>query len=178
VVNVTDNSTPPVLASLSIHPVPPDSAIQAVNASGAYAFNAKVVLYFAGIPALFPTLSPRALDDAGNPIPGLVVEYTSLGPAIVQFVPNGLYDIEDVPAWAQGTLDARRPGQVRLVARTTAYGVTKADTVTYTTTQPITHTIVVLRNSGGGDSLEQEEVTVTKNAIIFSGPTQRPILWM
>jgi plastocyanin len=100
VVNVTADSMPPMLASVSLHPVAPDSAKRA--AFGFY---------------LWPVYSA---DANGQPIPGLAMVCTSSDPTIVWVFP---------PC---GIILANRPGHVRLTAATTAYGVTRADTIDFT----------------------------------------------
>jgi len=113
-VNVTANATPPVLESLSIHPVPPDSAKRAA------------ALFGGGY------LWPVATTDAsGNPIPDLAVACSSSDPSVAV-----------VPA-SCGFIQAFRPGHVVLTASTTAYGITKADTLDFTVGQ-VDAAIVVL----------------------------------
>lgn len=102
-VNVTSNPNPPVLASLSIHPVPPDSAKRAA------------ALFGNGYPWQVLTT-----DTSGNPIPDLAVNCTSSDATVAS-----------VPA-SCGFIQSWRPGHVILTASTTAYGITKADTLAFT----------------------------------------------
>src|SRR5690606_21499055 len=111
-VNVTTNPTPLTLASLSIDPIAPDSALWAMAASNT---PVEMVLpgVFSGMWSLERSLTPRALDPIGTPIPGLVIEYASLDPTILR-----------VNRFTGALTTAGAPGQVQLTARTTAYGVT------------------------------------------------------
>jgi hypothetical protein len=73
----------------------------------------------------------KALDSTGSLIPGLVLEYESLDPEIA--VVNPTY----------GTVKTQQPGEVRVVARTTAYGVSRADTMLFTVTLPVVHGVAI-----------------------------------
>jgi hypothetical protein len=64
------------------------------------------------------------VSTTGSLINGLQVEYTSLDPAIAS-----------INRWT-GVATPEITGQVGIVARTFAYGVAKADTVTYTVVPP------------------------------------------
>lgn len=113
VVNIQDIASPPTLASLSIH-VSPDSAVR-------YISSQSFVVFIAGITGLIinAPVSPSILDALGNPIDGLTVEYASLDPTIAMVDRRS------------GQLTPVRAGHAQVVARTTAYGVSKADTATF-----------------------------------------------
>lgn len=128
-VNVTIDP-PPELATLSFAPVPPDSAVRSMNFASNFAVN---VGPFRSTQWGLSTADAR--DAAGNAMPGLAIEYRSLDPAIATVDPLL-------------TVTVRRPGQVRMLARATAYGVTKADTVTFTVTWPIVQTVGILPGPG------------------------------
>lgn len=111
-VNVNDVAQPPVLATLSIHPVPPDSAKFALR-------NAFVR------PPFPPPLAARALEADSNVISGLVVLYTSLNPAVAAIDP------------LTGEITPNQVGAVTFIANATAYGISKADTLSYTIGLPL-----------------------------------------
>jgi hypothetical protein len=102
VVNVTAEAQPPVLAQLTLEPVPADSA---------------KIAAFTSAP-----LSVVAADTAGQPIPGLAVACTSSNP---------LPPIAVLDPGCQFVF-ALHPGQLQIVASATAYGVTKVDTLRFT----------------------------------------------
>lgn len=102
-INVTDVTTPPVLDTFSIHPVPPDSAKTGAE---------KLIV-------------PLATTADGTPITGLSVYYTVSDPTTATI------------DRALGQLAPVRAGQVTVIASATAYGVTKADTVTYKIGNPL-----------------------------------------
>jgi hypothetical protein len=148
-VQVTTDPAPPVLTSFSIDPVPPDSAVWAMGFTGI----TPIFLYLAGIIPDFEfplQLHPQVLDAANNPIAGLRVEYTSLDPTVAI-----------VDRWT-GRGHPFRPGHVRLVARTTAYGVSKADTTLFTTTWQFFQD-VHLRATG----VEPSEAWVAPHGVVF-----------
>ena len=115
-VNVTDVATPPVLSTLSIHPVPPDSAVFPM---GGTLFESQRVL------------TAQVTDGGGNPIDGLVVHYASTDPTVA--VIDAL----------TGAMSTYRVGPVTFIASATAYGVTKADTLPYTISLPVQEQLYV-----------------------------------
>lgn len=98
-INVTNTPAPPVLASLSIHPVPPDSAKAAVTSQ--------------------KVLAARAWTADSTAINGLAIYYTSLDPTTATIDRT------------TGRITGNHPGRVKFTASATAYGVTKADTVSF-----------------------------------------------
>ncbi len=125
VVNVLAASPPPVLDTLSIQ-VPADSAIWYVPApilGGASALTEFIVSFANLIP--LRTLSPRVVDARGDPISGLTIDYVSLDPAVAQVDRRS------------GTVMPIGAGHVRVVARTYAFGVTRADTMVYAVQPPV-----------------------------------------
>lgn len=121
-VSVTDLSR--TLASLSIHPVLPDSAVWWMpDGEG---FLSQILIGSVGF--FFPPL-PRpilqAADAGDQAIVGLMVEYTSLDPTIAT-----------IDRWS-GIPTLIRTGHVRIVAQTTAYGAVKADTATFVVRPPV-----------------------------------------
>lgn len=135
---VVTADAPPVLTDFSIDALPPDSTVWFIPSptGGIYGLRPPLYLSAAGLlPDLdfdrggYSPVSPRALDAGGNLIAGLTVEYASLDPTIAT-----------VDRWL-GLGTGIHPGQARVVARTTAYGVSKADTTIYTVRWPRWHTI-------------------------------------
>jgi plastocyanin len=124
-INVTNVSSPPVLDTFSIHPVPPDSAVWFANAlSFTDFYGPKPVPYV-------------ALDTNGAPVPNLVVEYRSSDTTIATVDQFGL-------------LLGVRPGIVKVTATTTAYGITKADTVPYAITMPTGQVVFIQKTTTPG----------------------------
>lgn len=110
--DVTTDAASRRLASFSIQPVPPDSAIWPV---AAIEQAAGFIKFVAG----------RAADAGGNPISGLRVAYASSDTTIARIDPS------------TGRLTGVRPGRVMLSANATSCGVTMADSVPYTITMPV-----------------------------------------
>lgn len=109
-VDVVSDSAPPVLESLSIHPVPPDSAVWGANALENLTFvGSRFVV---------------AHDDAGNPLSGFSIYFHSSDTTIATIDRS------------TGELNGKRPGLVTLIASTRAFGVAKADTLPFTITMP------------------------------------------
>jgi len=149
-VNVTTDP-PPVLASLSIHPIPPDSAVRIFGITlSPDEFAVRRTPFSAS--ALDWVLSAIIKDAEGNDMSGLSVEYRSLD----EIVANPLVH------W-DGYVFVRRPGSVRMVARATAYGVTLADTVTFTVTWPIVQTVNVGRH---GPVVDPDEVRLAPYGVV------------
>jgi hypothetical protein len=173
-VDVTSLATPPVLASLSIHPVPPDSAIWPVDqAIPDFTITPSVMLFLAGAGDYDPAfasyfltigdvrfLVSRAVDAGGAPIAGLRVAYTSLDPTVATVQRSS------------GGVASLRPGQVRLVAQTMAYGVAKADTLLVTVTLPFTDQMVAKTGPSGAVVFEPNEVRIAPSGYVgwFIGP--------
>ncbi|HEX6534058.1 MAG TPA: hypothetical protein VF041_05645 [Gemmatimonadaceae bacterium] len=117
-VDITTDPAPPALASFSIHPLPGDSAIWEANRQ-----------------ENFTLYGPRMIvphDADGNPISGLAIYFSSSDTTVAQIDHQ------------TGLLDGVRPGQVLIAASTTAYGVVKADTVSFTITMPAAMAVFAL----------------------------------
>jgi plastocyanin len=115
-VRVVAAPPPRPLAIFSIHPA--DSAKVAAGSQK----------------ALAPALVAKA-DDSTN-IANLLVYYYSLDPDTAATVPTGL-------PWSAASINGNIPGHARLVATTTAFGVTKADTVRYRVGLPVVQNLVL-----------------------------------
>jgi plastocyanin len=161
-VRVVNTATPPVLASFSVHPVPPDSA--KVSVSPAYARSLAL-----GTPSSFafsiaefrPAVLPvQAADISGTPITGLPVYFRSSNPKIaaIDRVTGGVIGVQ--------------LGAVTLYASTTAFGVTKADTLPYRIGLPL-HRMIALQSVTSLSSenpvyvFSPSEVTVAAGALIY-----------
>jgi hypothetical protein len=109
-VDVVSDSVPPVLESFSIHPVPPDSAVWGANALENLTFvGSRFVV---------------AHDDAGNPLSGFSIYFHSSDTTIATIDRS------------TGELNGKRPGLVTIIASTSAFGVSRADTLPFTITMP------------------------------------------
>ena len=151
IVNVTTLTTPPTLDVLSIQPATPESAMWSMfPIQGIY--GALILFIYAPEIGndLFPRLSLRALDANGEPISGLAIEYESLDPDIVFVEPtNGSVSL---PV---------QPGEARVVARTMAYGISKADTARFTATLPRLQAFFILPGRNNGPPIvEPKMVTI------------------
>jgi plastocyanin len=122
-VRVTADTVPPTFASLSIHPVPPDSAKWAVGGLGGNSIFQRL-----------KRLSTRALDAQGQPIPGLLISVESSDSSMLtafQLGPLGLL------------ANALKPGHATLYVSATAYGVARADTLPFTVTMPLVGDVTI-----------------------------------
>jgi hypothetical protein len=107
---------PQALASFSIQPVAPDSAKFALGGS---------------ITEPFRSLGATLLDTDGNPILGVPVRYRVLPTMVASIDP-----------WS-GTITGVQPGSFDIVASTTAFGVTMADTLRYRIGLPLLVQVIV-----------------------------------
>lgn len=114
-VSVTSIANPPVLDSVSFGLSATDSAKVAFPAS--------------------KVLSATGWDTNGSRILGLPIHYTVSDPTIASLRLFG----------AQTIVQPVRPGTVDLIATTTAYGITKADTLSFTIGQSLAATIAVVQ---------------------------------
>jgi hypothetical protein len=121
-VTITNDPAPPILDTLSIHPQPPDSSVLMMNGQGSrLLLGYGAVAFYLGS---FQAFTARLTDSEGNSLSGISVAYTTS---------------DTLTLWvdrSSGNAIAKRPGRVNLMASATAYGVTKADTVTYTVIMP------------------------------------------
>ncbi|HEY9479988.1 MAG TPA: hypothetical protein VIP79_07850, partial [Gemmatimonadaceae bacterium] len=128
IVNVTASTTPPMLDRLQIQPAGGEAVwyMQTFsNASG----RGQILFSLSGR-SFQSGLTVSALDSTGASITGLALEYESLDPEIAEVS-------------RRGSVATRQPGEVRAVARTSAYGVTKADTMVFTVTVPVINGVLV-----------------------------------
>ena len=117
IVIITADSAPAPITNLSIHPIPPDSATMALG----FLFNNL-------------SLPLRATDASGSPVTGIAMAVTSSDTTVAQICGVNP-DVVQVCAAGLGTNG--HPGRVRVIATTTTYGVTVADTVVVTVTMPL-----------------------------------------
>ncbi len=122
-VSVTTDPAPPMLDLLSIEPVGDAGAVWSMTALEG--FYGEILFLFSTGRSFTPAYTLSALDASGSPISGLAFEYESLDPDTAMIHP------------AFGSVTLVQPGQARIVARTTAYGVSLADTATFTVALPI-----------------------------------------
>lgn len=115
-VYVTNSAAPSVPAGFSIHPLPGDSTIWDANQLSNF--------------DLFGPATIVPHDSLGNPISGIGISFSSSDTTIAKI------------ARTTGVLDGRRPGQVKIIASTTAFGVVMADTIPFTITMPATQLVI------------------------------------
>lgn len=173
----------PTLASVSIDPLPPDSAIRGQpfllppNPPGVDGNRNPIgfvpsLLGFLGDAGMGGIghnfnneyrLTPLALNTSGESVTDLAFDFESLDPAIATVIPAAdRRSAEWVP---------KRPGQARLVVRTTAYGVTVASTTVFTVTVPVAAVVQAQRQSGAPSTtvFEPYEVHIRPNGMVFWG---------
>jgi hypothetical protein len=148
-VNVTSSAPPPVLDVLSLEPVGEDAVWSMTSLESVFG---QLLFYLASGRSFQPAFNLKALDPDGNPVPGLAIEYESLDPDVARIDP------------VMGNIGLIQPGEARVVARTTAYGVTMADTTLFTVTLPMIEGIWILRGPEG-----QPPTVTSKKVLIRPG---------
>lgn len=119
-VNVMRGAPAAPIQSLSIQPLPGDSAKMGVgDFSGVYMLNTVV------------------RDTHGDPVSGIVIDYTSSDSLTAKFV-------------APGVITVLRPGVVTLHATTYAYGVAKSDSLEFTVGQAVNAFVNVVQQTQTG----------------------------
>lgn len=158
-VNVTNAPNPPQLAELYIDTAPSDKLVlPMMSEAGVFAAYLLAWLYGVNLELLAQLDLPskvRAVDSAGNPIPDLAIEYESLNPQIA-----------DVDRWS-GTASPWREGSTRIVVRTVAYGVVKADTAEVVVTLPNINGVIFHQDEAGNVFPTVNEVIVKTNGMVF-----------
>lgn len=127
-VNVTSDATPPMLDVLSIEPTGDEPVWPMVAAQSTVG---QLLFLLANGRSFQPTFTVRALDAESNSISDLLMEYEALEPEIADIHPT------------TGHVTLLRPGNARIVVRTTAYGVSKEDTAEFTVTLPVINGIMI-----------------------------------
>lgn len=145
-VSVTTDAAPPTLDLVSIEPAGADGAVWSMTTLEG--FYGELLFLFSTGRSFLPTYTLRALDASGNEIYGLAFEYESLDPDTATIDP------------VNGGVTLIRPGQARIVARTTAYGVSRADTATFTVALPILNGAFIQPTVDGSPALQPASLTV------------------
>lgn len=154
VVNVTSDPDPRLLDTLSIQPLTPEDAIWSMNIP-LNASQGNILLRQAGL-IFRASLTTRTVDASGDPVTGLAIEYEALDPEMVRVHPTF------------GLQSVFRPGEAVIVARTRAYGVTRADTAHFTITTPAVNGILVQAGADGAPPVaEPLVVTVRPGGYVF-----------
>lgn len=153
-VNVIADADPPKLATFSIKPQQPDDAVWAVLPR--YGVVGQLLLeQIAGI-RVWPVLTLRALDDNGDPVKGLEIEYWSLDPKIAE-----------IDRRSGAVTKVHAPGEVGIVARTMAYGAHRADTAYFTVTLPFVHGIQINDWTDGKLVMTPSEVMIRPGGYVI-----------
>lgn len=129
-VSVADVEVPQRLASLSIQPIPSDSAKVAV-------------VTYAPPHVLNDTLPVRAFDDVGGAIPIYPYDEAGILPLYFQSVDTTAANVDR----NTGVVTGMRVGSVKIMATTNALGVTAADTVLYRVGWPVVRHFHVTENA-------------------------------
>jgi len=158
--DVTAVSAPPRLATVSIHPIPPDSAVLPMVGPGYSAFAG----YFYG--PVFggqKQVTPQARDATGAPLSGLRFDFRSSDTTIATIDRQ------------TGFMSGVQPGRVTIIASVTAYGVAKADTVAYTITFPAGQ-FVLFGQQGQMFGFIPSGVTIVQGGyVIWWNGSKRPV---
>jgi plastocyanin len=153
IVNVTSDSAPHMLDVLSLDPVGDEAVWPMVPLQSVLG---QVLFLFASGRSFQPAFDLKTLDSEGNQIPGLVVEYESLDPDIATLHP------------VYGNVTLLQPGEARVVARTTAYGVTIADTTVFTVTLPVINAVSIQPGAEDGPpTVQPKTLTVRPGGYVF-----------
>ena len=140
-VNVTADPAPQMLDVFSLEPGNAEGAVWPMISL--QSIFGQILFTMATGQSFQPAYSVRALDASGNAIPDLRIEYESLDPdtALVH------------PVFGHITLS--QPGTARIVARTTAYGVSRADTTVFTVTLPVINGVLIQPGRRGAPATAQ-----------------------
>ncbi len=175
-VRVVDIDAPPVLASLSLHPVPPDSAKVAAQSRATLGGSS------CGL------LSARATTSTGAPLDDLPVSIRSSDTTIAQTSQDvGANLVYTGSGSSRCVIYPYRPGTVTLYAATTAFGATKVDTLPYRVGWPLSGEVVVVptevgssmntfvdpvvKIGAGGIVFWNSETATAATDVIFADPT-------
>ena len=153
IVNVTSDSAPHMLDVLSLDPVGEEAVWPMVPLQSVLG---QILFALSSGRSFQPAFDLKTLDSEGNPIPGLAVEYESLDPDIVTLEPTF------------GSITLLQPGDARVVVRTTAYGVSIADTTVFTVTLPLINAVAI--QPGAQDSpptVQPKTLTVRPGGYVF-----------
>ena len=153
IVNVTSDSAPHMLDVLSLDPVEDEAVWPMVPLQSVLG---QVLFALSSGRSFQPAFDLKTLDSEGNPIPGLAVEYESLDPDIATLEP------------VYGNVTLLQPGEVRVVARTTAYGATIADTTVFTVTLPVINAVIIQPGAEDGPpTVQPKSLTVRPGGYVF-----------
>lgn len=148
IVKVTEIASPPELASLEITFASPEDALWPMT-TGEFGVLGGVYFTLAGLPVPGSrVISTSARDGMGNPINGLEIDFVSLSPTVFVNRRNGAVENVIGPPGEEATI----------VARTTAYGITRADTATITVAGPMVNTFLISEAEGQRGWMNSEVV--------------------
>jgi plastocyanin len=157
VLNVTDESAPPVLTHVSVDS--PDSTAWAVNGDGSFLSISNQGTW---TDLGWKILALVGTDASNNPIPELAFTFTSSDTTVAKVIGTG---------GAFLVVDPQRPGRTTIIASATAYGVTVADTLRFTITMPVFGVVrIAPRQTGVGTATPgfgPDEITVVPGATVL-----------
>jgi len=145
-VRVVDAPTPPVLGTFSIDPVPPDSAKYAMRSSDVIPNSYLLNHLVHAADASGMSLADVSVDfdpwdigfTASVPIADLLVSFRSSDTTVA------VINTRSIGSGMQiFTLVGLRPGTTKLYASTTAFGVTKADTLSFRIGLPLVNQVTI-----------------------------------
>lgn len=159
IVDVTTEVNPPKLTTFEITP---DSAVWSVLYWDHYEYNkvkyldiARSMGIFSGMLKVNVRVVTVSNDADGNTMNPTQIEYRSLDPKIATVDRRS------------GEVTRSLPGQVRMVARTTAYGISKADTLAYTVTPLALRTISIHPALNGTPVFGWHEIVIPPYGIVL-----------
>lgn len=146
-------SVPPRLASLSIHPIPPDTAKVGATAGKGDVTN-------------FPKILPvQAIDSNGGLMPNVLVAFWSSDPETAIMINAWSGNPRNLPP---GTVEGLRPGTVTLYASATAFGITKVDTLPFRIGYPVFSQVSVnpVDSNSGRSFFDPPDIKVGAGALV------------
>ena len=170
-VKVVDNPAPPVLGTLSIDPVPPDSAKRSAffpDLSPTNLFNTAGAF---GVSLLSPA---SGTDTAGQPMTNIGVAFGVSDSTVAAFVGFLPYD-DALGNGFRASFVPKYSGSVNFYASATAFGVTKVDTLPYRIGWPLVGSFWMRPEpslgvgnffGGGGAGGTTSEITVGTGAFV------------
>lgn len=134
-VSVVSTDSPPVLTSFSIQPIPPDSA----------KLGAAVVVFQNISLLLADTLPVRATDSAGMPILTIPGDVSGILPVALRSSDTSVVQFDKmIFTTKMAELRGFKVGTAKIYASTTAFGITKVDTLNYRIGWPLVEKMLMV----------------------------------
>lgn len=142
--------------------MPPDSAKKSMQVVQTSDFSLFPLLFRLTSRAIRPA---RTLDAGGNLVTGLMIEYRALEPdERVNLDVNSTSSFATISLVGGGV--GLRPSQVRVAARTVAYGVSLIDTTTITLTWPVLQWVYATPTLDGTPRFEPSDIRLAPYGVV------------